>query len=219
MRIGNFTVDRHWAWNPGVGAVSLRRDEPDTEPEAAGYGWGLNPWDERPDGESKALDYLAATLLKSSTTINGVLVVYYNSSRCTDWLGPDSEGSYRCASIGPKEDGFESPIDSSWWAEPGGALYAAPMATIASSGWPDPEVPGRIVTHLAGSPALARPEFEGCSYPHTFVPDLASYEDEPGGAVGSVTGNVYRFGKDDSDIRVVMNTNRRRGYCPNDGQP
>ena len=75
-----------------------------------------------------------------------------------------------------------------------------------------------MVIHIAGSPALANPSWEACSHGYDFQPDIATVDQGlPGLDAGSVTGHVYRFGKDDSGIRLVLNTAMERWYCPEGG--
>jgi hypothetical protein len=212
------------AWSlatvPGNGAVSLpeypedyQEDPDDVEAwgSAIGWGWGQNPRALRPDGQDRARDFLAALAMKTATQINGVVVEYHNASRCAeeDWVDLGNDQSY-CQQVGPPREG--------WGASPtayrdGGVWSALPMYTLASTGRPDPEVPGGFATYLAGSEWLER--IDGCTYPNTFVPDLAPYPDDPADPAGasSLVGHTYRFGKDDDGIVGVMAANRPRLFC------
>jgi hypothetical protein len=97
-------------------------------------------------------------------------------------------------------------------------VFSYPVTTLASTGLIDPDVPGGIVTHIAGTPALANPEWDDCSLPHTFVPDVASVEDTPHdwGGEAPLDAQTWRFDGKDEDFRVVLNTNRPRGWCGGD---
>jgi hypothetical protein len=210
-------LSSNWNWNAGPGSVSLDPLPPDAPSDGSeGFAWGLNPRGLRPDGESKARDFLAAQLMKATTAINGVWVSWANRSRCEPdaWVGPDEAGAHFCTRPGAFEDGWAPDVEVS--ALPAGNALPVAKMTLASSGLPDALVPGGFVLHEAGSAALADPDWDGCAWPRTFVPDLSVYEDFPGdvGGPAGLTGNAYRFGKDDQDIRVVLSTNRRREYCP-----
>lgn len=236
-----------WATVPGAGQISLPDDrhrpldEPsaDLSDEPVGSsdgvaGWGFNPHALRPDGtdpedldDTYARDWLATLVLKTATTIDGILIQTYNHSRCLSWEGPDDEGRYLCTALGPHDPDWKEDVDiSPWvyfdgagaWTQPGFTqLFYTPMATIASTGLPDDLVPGGAVPLIAGTANLADPDWEDCAWPHQFVPDVAVYEPElhDPGAKGWLWGDAYNFGKDpDLDLRVVLNTNQWRGFCP-----
>lgn len=196
-------------------------------------GWGLNPAQLRPDGtdldspnDTKAREWISALLLKVSTTISGVPVFGYNHNCCEpdSWVGPDERGRYSCTQLQNPQGGWLEDCIHLSADDFEGLTHARTMATIASTGLPDPIVPGGVVLHIAGSPALANPDFEDCRYPHTFEPDQLALPNVPDvypeGETGALSAHTYRFGKDaDQDIRFVMHSNWVRGYCPEDGEP
>jgi hypothetical protein len=230
-----FELRWFWAWTPGVGMVSMPSFEPDTngngkydiEDENFGFGydsWGLDPFALRPDGSDPdeldhtfARDWLAVATLKPATTMDGVPIDTYNRNRCTQWDGPDESGAHWCREQGEPIHGWDNDAGSVWFDSSFTAIYQMPMATIGSTGLPDPLVPGGFVPLVAGSDLLANPDWDDCRWPHRFVPDWMPYEDTPGGFGGtaSLWGHTYRFGKDpDLDLRVVLNTNVARHFCP-----
>ena len=236
-------MEHLWVGEGGAGGLSVPVGIPDTNGNGvedlgdenfgwAYLGWGLNPTELRPDGtdpddpdHTKARDWVAALTTKISTTINGIAIYFYNHNRCEPdgWEGPDARGRYRCASMGPPQSGWLEDGMNLWTDSNFEYVYTVPMATIASTGLPDPDVPGGVVIDVASSPAFANPDYEDCSYPHTFEPDQLQFNDVPdrypenGG--GALTGHTYRFGKDpDRDIRFVMHTNLWRGHCPEGGE-
>lgn len=197
-------------------------------PNAVERGWGYPPNDLRPGGTDRndpeqtyARDWIAALTLKTATRIDGVLINHYNRNLCSDdlWQGPDEHGRYYC-----KQPLFEDggpPDDGLWNYDWGGYIQTFetlrsetyPMLTLASTGLPDPEIPGGYVAHILGSPTLADPEWENCRYPDLFYPDEMSNWESPE-ALPSITTQTYRFGKDPRfDIRVVLATNTRRAFC------
>lgn len=189
------------------------------------YGWGLNPVELRPDGaDPSALDdtfareWFAAMALKTATTQNGVAIAMANHSRCAEdgWEDLDGDGVYRCVDMDPPEAGWLSDANHLWWYHEDGTTYALPIATLASTGLPDEDIPGGIVPWVAGSPTLADPEWDNCAWEHSFVPDRAPLQDTPGDWEGSASlwGDSYRFGAHDEDIRLVLYTNVARDFCP-----
>lgn len=228
-----------WGFTPtGAGVISMPQIIPDTNDngvtdlgdENYGFGlggWGINPLALRPDGtdpeeldDTNARDWLATYNLKFSTAINGIPIHIFRHNRCADgaWEGPFDDGTYRCTRLdAPNIDWLLEDVDNTWTDSSFTQAYAMPMATIASTGLPDEDVPTGAIPQIAGSPALANEDWEGCSYPHTFTPDLAPFEDSPGvfGERASLWGHTYRFGKDeDQDLRAVLVTNRLRDFCP-----
>lgn len=231
---GGVNVRWFWGFESGAGVVSLPVRYPDSngngqvdiEDENYGFGyegWGVNPYTLRPDGQdptstedTQARDWLASLTVKTATTRDGVPVHTYNHSRCLEWEGPDAEGSYRCLSMDIPDLGWQNDGQNTWTTSEFVQAYALPVATVASTGLPDPEIPGGFVPLLAGSPALADPDWDDCVWPYSFVPDIVPLEDTPGGFGGSASlwGQSYRFGKDpDLDLRVVLNTNQVRNFC------
>ena len=218
-------IDSFWASNPGLGAVSATRVIADTDGDGAvstgdldyGYGsggFGFNPRDTRPDGESMARDWVAAMTVKTATTIDGVSILPFQSSRCADWEAT-GEG-YRCAQLGAPTEGWINDLYVTWSDDEQTRSVSYPLVTLASTGLLDPDIPGGIVTHIAGTPALAGPDWEACTLPHTFTPDRSPIEDTPmdyGGA-SALDATTWNFaGHTDEDFRVVLATNRARAWC------
>jgi hypothetical protein len=222
MGSGVITGPAHYNDSNGDGIVDETDDIGSGE-----YAFGLNPTELRPDGtdpteldHTKARDFVAAAITKASSRINGIPITCYNHNRCQEdaWEGPDAEGRYRCTALdrptmGWMEDGWVY-----WGDDASASIYTLPMATIASTGLPDPDVPGGVVIHVAGSDILADPGYDDNPLPNRFVPDLIQLADHPedwANEGGSLTGNTYRFGKDpDQDIRFVMHANHRRNFHP-----
>jgi hypothetical protein len=223
------TEGRPW-WDRTVWTSGIRFEIGPVSSLADLGGWGLPPLELRPDGsdpsnpdDTFARDYVAAVVLKTSTRRNGVIVSFDNHDRCRDgaWAGPDERGRWRCTDMGPPTAGW-SDGGAQYWTEPGsGMVFSIPMMTLASTGLPDPDVPGGVVIHVASSPAYER--FEGWAYPHAFEPDLVPFDDVPEAAEqpgsGSLVGQTYRFGKDPQwDVRMVMGSNWHRFHRPLDGE-
>ena len=243
--LGVGSITRFWASVPGAGQISVERTEDtsfrgDFADEPVGQqgivGWGLNPYELRPDGadpsvldDTLARDWLATLTLKTATTIDGILINTYNHNRCLQWEGPNDDGVSRCVAMAPPDFAWDEDARSHWWQRldtPGdwsngpSQVLAYPYATIGSTGLPDPGVPGGNVVEIAGSPVLADPDWDACAWPDQFVPDIAPYEAMPVDYGGDawLWGQTYRFGKDpDLDLRVVLNTNDTRGFCPEGG--
>jgi len=232
-----------WAFTPtGAGVISMPQIIPDSNGDGVtdlgdenfGFGlggWGMNPHDLRPDGtdpsvldDTMARDWLGVFVLKFSTEINGIPIHIFDHDRCHEgaWEGPYADGSYRCTQMdAPQGEWLLDDVDNTWTDSSWTSAYAMPMATIASTGLPDPDVATGAVPYVAGSPALANPDWEGCTWPHQFTPDLAPMEDTPGvfGEHASLWSHTYRFGKDpDQDLRTVLVTNRLRDFCPPEGR-
>jgi hypothetical protein len=204
------TIRTHSAWNPGITPLSLRD------------GYGLRPTDLRPDGETLARDYIAGIALKWSTRHNGLIISYYNHNRCApDGWGPAAaDGSRRRDTLLPPVLGWQDDADTYSADESGNEPLFLPMATLGSSGLPDPDAPGGLFVDVAGTPALANPDYDGCSYPRTWIPDrvrVPDADDPPDDNRRSLDAHTYRFGREDFDFRIVFHTNTRRDFCPGDG--
>lgn len=231
-----------WGFTPsGAGIISMPQVIPDSNgngevdlgDENYGFGlggWGINPHAMRPDGtdptaldDTMARDWLAVLTLKFSTARNGIPIHIFNHNRCAEgsWQGPDSLGRYRCDTMDAPDGAWLNDVDNTWTDSSFTQAYAMPMVTTASTGLPDDDVPTGIVPYMAGSPALENPDWEGCSWPHTFEPDFAPMEDTPGvfGERASLWSQTYKLGKDpDQDLRAVLSTNRLRYFCPEEGE-
>lgn len=190
-----------------------------------GYGgWGMNPTALRPDGTDPdeldhtfARDWLGAVVTKMSTTRDGVPINNINHSRCAEWAGPHDDGSYTCTVNGSPTLGWFVDNHVFWYNRAQTRVLAEPMMTLGSTGLADPQVPGGVAVHLAGTAELALPTWDGCLWPDTFVADHIRTEDIPmdWGGVASLDAHTYRFGKDpDQDLRMVLATPQERGFCP-----
>lgn len=218
-----------WASMPGLASLSAPNVIADTDGDGSvgpgdedyGFGsggFGLDPHGTRPDGESLARDWLATMTMKVSTTEDGLPIIVSQRSRCADdaWTGPDAEGAWRCGRMGAPEGGWLNDVYVPW-ADTGKTQTGGfPVVTLGSTGLLDADVPGGVVVHLASSTSLAAAGWDACELPHTFVPDLAPMEDVPldyGGLAG-LDAETWRFGAPDrEDFRVVLGTNRARGWC------
>lgn len=186
-------------------------------------GWGIQPYALRPDGtnpddrdDTYARDYIAGYAIKTATTRSGILIAPYNGSRCLTWEGPFDAGSYRCLEPGDPMPGYHNDGRQTWWDNGGLQLHTSPVATIGSTGLPDPSIPGNIVPLIAGTAALASSGFDGCALPNTFVPDQIAYPDHPPEWTenGAIWGDTWRFGAHpELDLRFVLNTNTARSWC------
>jgi hypothetical protein len=220
---GSVVVDWFWGGpSPGIGVLSAPSEQ---------GGWGLPPTELRPDGadpndpdDTFARDWVSAYTLKTSTARNGVIVTFDNHSRCAEdaWVGPDAKGRYRCERMVPPVAGWAEDGGTYWvTTEEEGLAYANPLRTIATTGLPDPDVPGGAAIHLACSESYE--QIEGWTCPHTFVPDVVPFDDVPqdpdAAGAGALEGEGYRFGKDpDWDIRMTMGSTWRRFHRPYDGE-
>ncbi len=237
--VNGTSIEWMWGFASGAGVFSLPPSEPDSNgngvydiaDENYGFGlggWGFDPYALRLDGtdptsldDTQARDWLATMAVKFATTRDGVPINTYEHNRCLEWEGPAEDGAYRCLAMGEPVYGWHNDVQNTWVDSDFTVSYAFPIATIASTGLPDPKIPGGIVPLVAGSPALADPDWDDCAWPDTFQPDLAPMEDTPAdyGGPASVWGQTYRFGKDpDLDIRVVLNTNQARDFCPEEAE-
>jgi hypothetical protein len=192
----------------------------------------MNPYQLRPDGSDSsnlndtfARDWLATLTLKTATTRDGVLINTYNHNRCQHWEGPFENGSYRCTEVGAPFSGWHNDAAAGpavYFGAPGSwdeqfvQMLYFPIATIGSTGLPDPDVPGGNTVLLAGTDAVADPDWDNCDWPHHFTPDVVQFSTamDADPSNGALWGDTYKFGKDpDLDLRVVLNTNEARGYC------
>lgn len=217
-----------WAYAGGLGRVSAPRVIADTngsggvDPGDDDYGYGaggmgFDPHQTRPDGELMARDWLAAVTLKTATTRDGVPILPYQRSRCESWV---EEGDHwRCEALGQPEDGWINDAYTTWADTDRSVAVSFPLATLASTGLPDEDVPGGLVTDIAGSPGLANPAWDDCALPHRFTPDTVRLPDLPGQGDGALVGQSWRFDRPDGpDYRVVLNTNQARGWCGGDAE-
>ena len=204
LRLPAATVSSYSAWNGGLTPLTRRE------------AYDLRPTDLRPDGETRARDFLAGFVMKWSTRHNGIQISYYNHNRCAPngWEPVAADGSSVCRELGPPDLAWQDDGDT---FDEGGQPLSMPMATLGSSGLPDADVPGGYLLDIAGTPALANPDFDGCAYPHTWVPDRLRLPDVSGGPSSALDGHTFRFGRTDFDFRLVVHTNTRRDFCPGDG--
>lgn len=224
-----------WGYASGAGVFSLPPTEPDSngngvydiEDENYGYslgGWGLDPYALRPDGtdptrldDTFARDWLGIAAMKFSTTRDGIPISTANYSRCLAWSDPADDGSRWCTEQGPPVYGWQNDVQNTWWDSSFTQAYPFPIVTLGSTGLPDPDIPGGIVPLVAGTAALADPEWDDCAWPTTFVPDRAPMEDTPAdfGGVADLAGDTWDFAKPDApvDLRAVLSTNQARGFC------
>jgi hypothetical protein len=228
-------IDWFWGFSTGAGVFSMPPTEPDSnangvydiEDENYGFalgGWGIDPYALRPDGtdpedpdDTFARDWIASMAIKFSTTRDGVPITTANHNRCESWEGPDDNGAFRCTEMGLPVYGWTNDVQNTWVDSTFTQAYPFPIATLGSTGLADPDIPGGVVPLVAGSPDLADPDWDDCTWPTTFQPDLAPMEDTPAdfGGPASLWGQTWRFGKDGAlDLRVVLNTNQARDFCP-----
>lgn len=185
------------------------------------YGWGLapttDPADDPVTADLEQRRLVAAMMVKTASAHDGVVVHPFYENRCLRWTELD-DGTSRCDDVGPWtgsgfDDGFVS-----WWNQATGSTYVFPYTTLASTGLPDPAMPGGILTRVLGSTTLADPGWEGCAWPETFVPDrIPLLDTEPAGGVKQATfdGQTFRFGRPDApDVVLAIATSQRRDYCP-----
>lgn len=190
--------------------------------------WGINPRALRPGGTDPedpehtfARDYVAAFVMKLSSWRDGVPVAFVNHNRCSEdaWEGPFADGTYACDEPGAWSAEWSDDAMIGWWNQPAGEIYTFPLVTLASTGLPDPSVPGGLLPEVLGSTTLADEEWEACTWPRTFVPDrVRLYDPAPGTAregYASFDGQTYRLGRDpDVDVRAFLATSQTRGFCP-----
>lgn len=223
-----------WAWKyiDNDGIMSHPTEYPDTNDDGvvdtndfytgfgSPYGWGLQPYDLRPDGsdpdvvdDTYARDWIAAFAVKTATTRTGIPINIATHNRCSAWEGPFDDGTWRCTQLTAPDEGYLNDVSATW-----GNLYqifSYPTATIASTGLADPDIPGGIVPLLAGSDRLALPDFDGCETAVTFTPDQAPFtENAPDWTTpGAIQGDTWRFEDRDLDLRAVLSTNVTRDWC------
>lgn len=220
------TISWFWASNPGLGVVSAPRLVADSNEDGVidagdedyGYGYGgygFDPGATRPDGQIMARDWLAALTMKTATTIDGVAIVPYQTNRCASWEGPASDGSWRCTSLSAPEGGWINDLYATWSDTDRSRAVSFPLTTLGSTGQIDDDVPGGVVTHIAGTATLASPDWDDCVLPHRFVPDVAAIEDGPLGAgQPALDAQTWRFDREQGlDLRLALATNTARGWC------
>lgn len=214
------SVQYSWANSQNVGRLSKPIALADDDP-GIGYAsasWGLDPHALRPDGaDTFARDWLALLALKTATTMDGVSITVANATRCTEWT--ELDGRAVCVTMGPPVEGWlnDALHYGATLADGQTYSYPLPVVTIASTGLPDPDVPGGIVPLIAGSDHLASPHWENCEWPNSFLPDRVRLPDQPWDHSGpaSAWADGWRFGREDAlDFRLVLSTNIARGYCP-----
>lgn len=215
--------------NPGDGAISAAVEN---------GGFGLDPYLLRPDGEDAsdpndtwAWEWWAIVSMKHATTREGILFSPALYNRCADgaWAGPDALGRYKCTDTVENPGGAPWPHPDVPFNDDASFLFSEnqegpwfPLgpATLASSGRPDPSIPGGYVTYVAGSDTIADPDWDACAWPDTFVPDLIQGTDLArdgfDGDPESLTLETYRFDKpeNDHDIVAVVRVDEARGFCP-----
>lgn len=202
-----------------------------SEPDVRIGGYGLAPNTLRADGtdltnidHTRARDWLGALALKTTTTINGVPFALYNKNLCPpgDWRGPDSMGRFHCRTPYFSDDTNPAPQLYDWQFDYGGFYTAInpvriemfPAVTLGATGRIDERIPGGHLPYILGTPVLADPEWENCAWPDQFTPDEQTAYDIAQPGTPTFTMQTYRFGKDPrQDIRVVLATNWRRGFC------
>lgn len=229
VQVSATPISWFFASNPGLGAISAPRVIADTDGDGQvgpgdedwGFGsggFGLDPHQTRPDGELNARDWLAVATMKTATTIDGVPIYVYQRNRCARWEGgPD--GASRCADVTAPEGDWLNDLYVAWSNTEHTRVVQYPLTTLASTGMIDPDVPGGVVTHIAGTPGLATEGWDACTLPHTIEPDLASMEDHPldWGGSAALDAWTWRFDRTDvPDIRMALATNRARGWCGGD---
>lgn len=194
------------------------------------YGWGLNPVMLRPDGtdaaaldDTFARDWFGALAMKTATTRDGIGITMANHSRCAEgaWEDADGDGSWTCTDMGEPDAGWLNDGYHVWWVKEDGQSFYLPIATLASTGLPDENIPGGIVPWVAGSPTLADSDWDACTWDHSFVPDRVSYPDTPSDYAGpsSLIGDGWRYGVHEEDVRIVLYTNISRDFCPDGVEP
>ncbi len=190
-----------------------------------GYGgWGWGPLELRPDGtdpndvnDTYARDWIAGVVTKMATTRDGVPINDMTYSRCLSWAGPHDDGSWTCIENGGPKLGYFMDNAIFWYNRAQTMIDVRPLITLGSTGLPDPLMPGGFTPHMAGTDALANPDWDDCTWPHRLVPDHIRSEDAPSTWTGqaSLDADTYKFGKDpDQDIRMVLATTQERGFCP-----
>ncbi|HKD39892.1 MAG TPA: hypothetical protein VKB87_06325, partial [Myxococcaceae bacterium] len=95
---GGNVWDHHWEFG-GWGVISNRIDPAYQTGYAQDTAWNLNPNDYHGDGTSKALDWIAAVTVKTSTNGNGVHITPYNTR---------SVQNYACQTNYPTSSTFPS---------------------------------------------------------------------------------------------------------------
>ncbi len=234
---GGIDIRFGWEAYTSGGVVAYPVDPPDSNGDGVvdagddyyGYqygSWGLNPLQTRPDGtdpaaldDTFARDWFGALAVKTATTRNGVSILMANHSRCADdaWEDLDGDGTFRCTRTEDPVAGWLGDLPHFPWDWDAGYSYPMPVVTLGSTGLPDPSIPGGIVPWVASTPTLGDPEWDGCTWNNTFVPDRAPLPDTPLDytGVGSIQADTWRFGgHPDTDLRILLYTNLTRDYCP-----
>lgn len=231
-----------WEAYSSLGEVSYPVEPTDTNGDGVvdagddyyGYqfgSWGLNPLALRPDGtdptrldDTFARDWFAAITVKTATTRNGISILMANHTRCAAdaWEDLDGDGQFRCTRTEDPVGGWLGDLPHFRWDDALGTTYPMPTVTLGSTGLPDPTIPGGIVAQVASAPTLEDPEWDGCTWNNTFVPDQAPLPDAPLAytGAGSLTGDTWRFGgHPELDLRVLLYTNLTRDFCPDGIEP
>lgn len=192
-------------------------------------GWGFNPQTLRKDGtdpnvldQTRAREWIAAMGLKTTTNISGVPIGVYNRNLCEEWQGPDARGRYRCSQPFFSDEAGVLPPDPFEWSYDWGTFFIETTparievintVTLGATGFMDMTIPGGHIPEILGSPILADPDWENCTWPRMFEPDEMNNRDSEQ-EVHTVTTQTYRFGKDPNlDLRVVLSTAWRRAFC------
>jgi hypothetical protein len=227
------TVSRFLDDTAGIGIISLPVTYSDYSGDGVidGHdwgswtgGWGMNPPTLRPDGsdpdrvdDTFARDFLAAVALKTATAIVGVPINPIDYSRCLSWEGPADDGTWTCTENDWPTLYYNNDTHVFYPTPTLDQVAALPMITLGSTGEADPSLPGGFITTIAGTPALANPDWEGCSWPDEFLPDHMRAEDEPWDfdTYPSLDVDAWNFAAHpDLDLRLVLATSRPRDFCP-----
>ena len=229
------TLSRLSVDTSGIGAISLPVTYSDISGDGVvdGHdwgswsgGWGMNPVTLRPDGtdpndpdDTFARDFLAGVALKTATSIAGVPINPINYSRCLRWEGPAEDGTWTCTENDWPTLYYNNDTHVFYPSPSLDQVAALPMITLGSTGKADPRIPGGFVPHIAGTPALANPDWEGCAWPDQFNPDHLRAEDQPWDfdSYPSLDVDGWNFAAHtDLDLRLLLATSRPRDFCPED---
>jgi hypothetical protein len=219
LEVDGHTFTATWLYEGTIGTIS--------QPLTAPLAWGFAPYELRPDGTDaedpehlQARTWLAGLALKTASHRNQIPVIPFDHNRCLEeaWAERD-DGTFRCAEVGPwSTDGARDDGMLVWWDEAEGQVLSFPWVTLASSGLPDPSLPGGFLTHVLGSTTLADPDWEGCSWPETFEPDVMPLHDSAPAfgrdPYASMDGQTIRFDRAPGDLRLGLSTLQRREFCP-----
>ncbi|HND30700.1 MAG TPA: hypothetical protein PLA94_11905, partial [Myxococcota bacterium] len=163
--------------------------------------------------------YFSAFSLKMAITIIGILVNPFIRNRCEEdqWV-TGADGSSYCDEPGAwsSRDSFDDAFIA-WWDRAAGEAMNFPIVTLASTGLPDPAIPGGLLTELRSGSSLADADWENCAWQKTFVPDrVRMYDPAPANGqegYASFDGQTIRF-SEHPDLRMGLATSERRGFCP-----